>query len=115
MCNTLLRNDVVDLPPSPPTLVNHYPTRLLCAMDPVVNVQTSKQQKISQAKFEKVASRLHKFEKPPYASSFKKSMSKNVCYQGTTPNSTDDGFLKMSNFTLFPTQKLSYGRGKMKL
>ncbi|KII70878.1 hypothetical protein RF11_13694 [Thelohanellus kitauei] len=58
------------------------------------------------------------FEKkqPPYALSFnKKSMSKNVCYQVPPSNSTDEGFLKICNFTLFTTQKLSYGSGKMKL
>ncbi|KII66674.1 hypothetical protein RF11_12702 [Thelohanellus kitauei] len=32
-------------------------------------------------------------------------------YQGPTPNSTDDGFLKICNFTLFPTQKLNYDPG----
>ncbi|KII65442.1 hypothetical protein RF11_05464 [Thelohanellus kitauei] len=38
-------------------------------------------------------------------------MSKNVCYQGPTPNSTDDGLLKISIFTLFPAQKTIYGCG----
>ncbi|KII65826.1 hypothetical protein RF11_04097 [Thelohanellus kitauei] len=52
----------------------------------------------------------------PTSSKFlKKSMSKNMCYKGPTPNSTDGGFLKISNFNPFPTQKLSVGSGKMKL